>query len=113
MNEESPIPKTSYMAVASLILALLWYVGWTLTLVFAILGLKDPQGWNWLPYVVWGMWGLPVASLAVVLGTWALWRIRIRPEQLTGNWFAISALTLCLLACPAWYIAPFFVNLWR
>jgi hypothetical protein len=112
MNEMSQSPRTSHLAVVSLVLASLWYVGWSLALVFMV-GSKDPQGWNGLPYVVWGVWGLPVAVLAALLAAWALWRIRKRPGHLTGNRLALTALPLGLLAWPVWYVTPMFVNLWR
>jgi len=105
--------KLSALAVVSLVLAFLWYLGWGAALVFGILGLRDPQGWNWLPYFVWGMWGLPLVVLALGLGFWAALRIRSRPDRLTGSSVALTAVVLSALAAPAWYVAPMIVNLWR
>lgn len=113
MNESSEKPRISYAAVGSLVLTLLWYVVWGLALSFAIVGRNDPQGWNWLPYLIWGMWGLPVVALAALLAVWALWHIRSRPGQRTGHRLALTALILCLSAAPIWYWIPSLVTLWN
>jgi hypothetical protein len=52
---------------------------------------------------VWGLWGLPVVVLALLLGMWAFFRIRRQPEKLRGRRLTVASMVLCLLAGPVWY----------
>lgn len=112
MSEATPNARTSSLSVASFALASIWYVGWGLTLIYALLS-TDPQGWSWLPYIVLGMWGLPVMILSLLLGVWSIWCIRRGPQQLGGGWFAWTGVTLSLLAGPVWHAVPYIVVLLR
>jgi hypothetical protein len=112
-GENAARARISYLAVASLALALLWYVGWGLALAIAVQGLRDPQGWNWLLYSSLGVFGMPVPVLSTLLGVWALGRIRARPGSLAGDRLATIAIILCSLVWPIWSITPEVVNLWK
>lgn len=102
VKEPEPRSGTSWLAIASFALASIWYVGWLWTLIFGLLS-KDPQGWGWLPYLVWGMWGLPPMFLALLLGAWSIWRDQIRPQRPLNRRIALAGVILCLLAGPVWY----------
>lgn len=111
-TEPTPKPRISWMAVASLVMTLIWYSGWMLTLMYGLLT-YDMQGWNWLPYIVWGMWGVPALLPALFLGLWSLWRMSKRPQQLTGQGLAWVGVVCCLLAGPLWYGTQYLVVLIR
>lgn len=101
-TEPGPRVRISWAAVVSFVIAMIWYVGWAATLVFGLLT-HDIQGWNWLPYIVWGMWGLPALILSLIIGVWSIWRIRKRPQQLQGQRLAWFSVIGCLVAGPVWY----------
>lgn len=70
--------RTSWSAVASLAIPVIWSDGGAATLGYGLLT-HDLHGWNWLPYIVWGPWGLTALISAFLLAVWSLWCIRTWP----------------------------------